>query len=293
MQRCQLIAALTLCAACGDPGEPSPPALHDVIVYVGPNQYGTVRPWVMALDGTGRLELPLPGGGVILRPDASRDGEWIVVQWSDNLYVSRVDGTEWRAVFMDPTPDLDPVFSPDGSRIAFISFRDADWELYAVNVDGSEPVRLTSTPGVTESYPSWSPDGTWIVYAADDPGAPGPTAVSHLYKVRSDGSGSPIPLTTGSANDIEPAWSPLDDRILFSSNRNGPGAIFLTDASGAEPVHVPIDYVNPMGFPSWSPDATELLLNCFTQICRAGVDGSNLQFVTDGSFNAQRPQWVP
>ena len=59
--------------------------------------------------------------------------------------------------------DMWPAWSPDGRRIVFTSTRDGDPEVYVMNADGSEPRRLTTTPG-RDAHPSWSPDGRTIAF---------------------------------------------------------------------------------------------------------------------------------
>jgi len=70
----------------------------------------------------------------------------------------------------DATPNLgavqnsDPAWSPDGSKIAFMSDRDGgDIEIYVMNADGSHQTRLTNSPG-RDAHPSWSPDGKNIYF---------------------------------------------------------------------------------------------------------------------------------
>ena len=106
--------------------------------------------------------------------------------------------------------------------------------------------RLTDFPG-TETSPSLSPDGTFVVYARSLNGN------FDLFLQRVAG-GAPINLTAGSpADDIQPAFSPDGQQIAFRSEREG-GGIFLMGATGES-----VRRLTDFGFdPAWSPDGREI-----------------------------------
>lgn len=97
----------------------------------------------------------------------------------------------------------DAVPSPDGTRLAFTALD----RLWVSGADGSSPRRLT-TGDASEHFPVWSPDGRWIAYATWERDR------GHLYKVRADGSGSPVRLTAAAGLYVEPAWSGDGERIV-------------------------------------------------------------------------------
>src|SRR5579864_2661447 len=111
----------------------------------------------------------------------------------------------------------------------------------------AEFLRVTSQPGV-EWFPSLSPDGKWLVYAAD-------SGVSnrHIYLQSANGQ-NPLDLTRDSAaNDDQPAFSPDGERIAFRSSRDG-GGLFVMGRTGEAARRV-----TRVGFnPAWSPDGTQL-----------------------------------
>ena len=108
-----------------------------------------------------------------------------------------------------------PAWSPDGRRIAFASNRDGLPELYVMNPDGSDVVRVTTAVGFTGSRPSWSADSTRLAFGCEvDPGN------ADICVIRLDGTGF-LRLTDDPASDTTPAWSPDGRTILFATTRYG------------------------------------------------------------------------
>src|SRR5687768_10024527 len=83
------------------------------------------------------------------------------------IYIMKGDGTGLRQLTFNEGEDLDPTWSPDGSKIAFMSDRDGGaWEIYVMNADGSGQTRLTNNLFM-DTRPSWSPDGTRIAWSGE------------------------------------------------------------------------------------------------------------------------------
>ncbi len=77
------------------------------------------------------------------------------------------DGSDQVNLTHDPAAlDALPAWSPDGSRLAFVSERDGNREIYVMSADGSSPMRLTDDPG-EDSNPTWSLDGRHILFSSD------------------------------------------------------------------------------------------------------------------------------
>jgi uncharacterized protein YjdB len=120
-------------------------------------------------------------------------------------------------------------YAPDGSRIAYVTDKDGDAEVYVMNADGTDQRRLTNTLAV-EGAPSWTPDGARIVYASNAAGES--TGTFHIWIMNADGSGQ-RQLTQGKYSDFQPAVSPDGRTIAFTSDRDGNYNIYVMGMDGA------------------------------------------------------------
>jgi len=107
----------------------------------------------------------------------------IVYSFNDDIYVMQANGTEPTRLTDNPAADFDPVWSPDGTQIAFRSHRDGDEEIYIMQADGSEQTNLTNHPQGDFS-PAWSPDGSQLAFVGYDSDA---TKTETIYVVGADG----------------------------------------------------------------------------------------------------------
>jgi TolB protein len=100
-----------------------------------------------------------------------------------------------------------PAWSPDGRKLAFVSRRDGNAEIYVMNADGSAQENLTRQPA-SDSHPSWSRDGRKLAFVSRRDGN------SDIYVMNADGSGLRN-LTRARGDDLDPAWSPDGRAIAF------------------------------------------------------------------------------
>ena len=91
------------------------------------------------------------------------DGESFVFDLLGDIYRLDIDGGEAEAITTGMGFDAQPVVSPDGSKIAFISDRDGKDNLWIANIDGSDPIKLSDESYAALISPTWSPDGQYIV----------------------------------------------------------------------------------------------------------------------------------
>ena len=118
-----------------------------------------------------------------------------------------------------------PTWAPNGKRIAFVSDRDGNEEIYSAGVNGGTPLRLTSNP-VDDYSPAWSPTGAQIAVVSER------TGNNDIFVMRaSDGAGE-TNLTQDPGSDRYPAWAPNGRKIVFRSNRDKRADLFLMNPDG-------------------------------------------------------------
>jgi WD40 repeat protein len=224
--------------------EPSDPAIE---VYCGGawspdgerlacEGYGVKDPsrngiyWVRSSDGSGLERITSNPGGEDIPGDFSPDGDRVVFvrvgkSGRAGIFVTDVDGSRLRRI-SPPGMLVDDIFggswSPDGSQILFVARESMDSHkaIWAVNADGTSPHQLRidgtcggplSDPGSFGCYsPSWSPDGTTIVFVRSTPDPSAPAGFfENVYVVNADGTGL-FQVTDGGIDD-NPDWGTPPD----------------------------------------------------------------------------------
>jgi TolB protein len=199
-------------------------------------------------------------------PDGSRITlSAITTTWDDGygIFVVNADGSGLTRIDTGDAAALYPVFSPDGSRIAFSSKREDNTDVSVMRVDGTGATRLTQHEA-NDGYPSWSPDGARIAFHTNRNGN------YEIYVMNADGS-EPVRLTDHPADDYNPAWSPDGSRIAFDSDRDEieGDEIYVVGPDGSGLAQV----VEKGVFPAWSPDGKKILF-AWEGLYAVGADGS-------------------
>jgi len=114
-----------------------------------------------------------------------------------------------------------PDVSKGGQHVVFTTTRDADTEIYRMKIDGTEPTRLTNSPG-RDIRPRWSPDGKRIAFASQREGQ------LDVFVMEADGSNIRR-LTTSDEIDDYPSWHPNGRRLVFVGQRDGKMDLYLID----------------------------------------------------------------
>jgi TolB protein len=146
------------------------------------------------------------------------------------LFVADADGFNPQAVVGSPEPLLSPNWSPDGQRLAYVSFEKGNSAIYVQNVATGQRDLVSSGKGINGA-PAFSPDGRSLAMTLSYSGNP------EIY-VRDLTTGQKRQLTQHWAIDTEPAWSPDSKWVYFTSDRGGKPQIYRVSASGGKPSRI-------------------------------------------------------
>ncbi|MCP4726096.1 MAG: hypothetical protein GY863_13720 [bacterium] len=210
----------------------------------------------------------------------------------DEIWLMNIDGSERVNLTDNDKRDLDPAWSPDGSKIAYASMLyDEDFEIHVIDRTTSNIVRLTNHPA-RDFSPAWSPDGTKIAFASRR------TGQMKLWLMDSDGSDQEQ-LTFGDEEiyDYHPSWSPDGTKMVYQSKRpftllTTKHYIVIMDADGTNETVI-AEGLNP----TWSPDGSKIAYtgivdgNYDIMVCNS--DGSDEVRLTEWEDADLDPAWSP
>jgi hypothetical protein len=199
-----------------------------------------------------------------------------------DIYTVSPDGSG-EARLTNTGDNQSPAWSPDGTKIAFASFRGAtDWAIYTMNADGTGVVKAFS--GGLE--PTWSPDGAKIAFVSS-------MGNKDIYTANLDGSDR-IDLTNDPAPDEQPSWSPDGSRIAFTSYRPSVSPtgkdVYLMSNDGSDQTKISTSHQDDYD-PTWSPDGKRVLFASNDLYNHLWIWGDPHQTTVRGA--GVQPTWSP
>jgi Tol biopolymer transport system component len=180
------------------------------------------------------------------------------------IVVTNVDGSRRRIVARRGLYE-DPVWSPDGTKIAFVRIRGGNADLCVVNADGTGRRKLAHVSSFLPNLvslqpvgipnpnanPAWSPDGRKIAFTSSRVGN------EDIYVVDVDGGGL-VNLTRSRGTDRRPVWSPDGRQIAYRGDRDGNGEVYVMNADGSAQRRLTRNPAPDNGA-VWSPDGRRIL----------------------------------
>ena len=203
-----------------------------------------------------------PGGTKIAFFSATREE---ILPRDRLIWRVKPDGTDLEILVADGQLNDEPTFSPDGKWLAFTSARDKNEEIYSININTQQIIRLTNHPD-RDHLPDWSPDGQKIAFVSRRGGNP------DIYTMTANGE-QLTNLTKSKRVEMMPAWSPDGAQIAFEQETaDGRYEIHVMDKDGKNQVKVAdIPFAN--GFPTWSPQGDKI---AFVNLPEKGVETTRI-----------------
>src|SRR3954468_11763354 len=234
-------------------------------------------------------EAAFPGTNGRIAFGSNRDGD-------GEIFVANSTGTEPLQLTTNGVDDTSPVWSPDGSRIAYVSRTlgfGGSYDIYVMNADGTGKTQLTTSPSA-EFEPTWSADGSEVAFISNRYGN------YDVFKLNVAAQAAhpdtvETRLTTDTEDDIDPAWSVSGTTIAFASSRqNGTYRLFKMNTDGTSQTRVTTS-AGAESHPAWSPNGLSLAYQSAGDIYTltlANPDNTQTRLTTDPADDSA-PNWSP
>jgi len=198
------------------------------------------------------------------------------------LVVAEADGHRPQTILTSNEPLMSPDWSPDGERLAYVSFESGrSSQIFVQNVATGERRAVASFQGINGA-PAWSPDGERLAITLSRGGNP------DIYILDANGNDAPRQLTRHFGIDTEPAWAPNGREIFFTSNRGGSPQIYRMPSRGGDAERVTFEG-RYNASPSISVDGRFLAFahqtNGGFQIAVQDLDQGFMRVLTDGQLD--------
>ena len=267
-----------------------------ILMYATIEHSQSQQPYLLFLADTGRnLSSPVRLQNINndLYPACSSGGQVAVTNLlSDNrgIFVTDSFGSRILQVTDSVSSTFYPRWSPDGTRLAFVSSLGGQSDIY-VTAFGDDPPQKISNGVRVNSPPVWSPDGAQLLFTGNRD-----TEFRQLYAVAVD-TRQQRKLTKSESNTDWPAWSPNGRHIVFSAFTENNFELYVMDSAGENLHRLTATDVRETQ-PVWSPDGKSIAywssaggLNTNSQLYVMKTDGTNPRLVANGRMAGGAPLW--
>ncbi|AKM09840.1 Tol-Pal system beta propeller repeat protein TolB [Croceicoccus naphthovorans] len=203
------------------------------------------------------------------------------------LAIMDSDGANHTFITSGSSTALTPRYSPDYSKIAYLSYNDGNPRIYVYDINSKSQTLVAQSSNPTFA-PRWSPDGRYILYSMATAGN------TDIYRVSSAGGGTPVKLTNSPGIDIGGSYSPDGKRIVFESDRSGSQQIYVMDADGGNQKRISF-FGGRAATPEWSPRGDQIAFTHITgnfRIATMSPGGGNVRHLTN-AWQDEAPTWSP
>jgi TolB protein len=234
-------------------------------------------------------EATFPGGKGKIVFASNRHGGW-------EIYTIGSAGHNLKRLTDNPAKNLDPTWSADGKRIAFVNGRRRfnTYDIFVMHANGSGKTRVTKEDKIPDpkergdTAPSFSPNGHQIAFLR----------LGNIYKIRTDGSHLTrlTRVDTSYYSISGPAWSPEGSKILFGSTDrfDGPSVLETVSPDGSNfSVFAYPDGLGYIGTPDWSPDGSRVVFDGGEDEIYVTVEGGEAQRLTTNQAIDRDPAFSP
>ncbi|GEO00495.1 protein TolB [Novosphingobium sediminis] len=202
------------------------------------------------------------------------------------LAIMDSDGANHRFITNGQATALTPRYSPDYSKIAYLSFLNGTPRIYVYDIGSGQQRLVTEGKGPTFA-PRWSPDGKYILYSMAIAGN------TDIYRVPSTG-GESVKLTDSPGIDVGGSYSPDGTKIVFESDRSGSQQVYVMNADGTNQKRISF-FGGRSATPEWSPRGDQIAFTHIAGNLRIAVmnpQGGEMRYLTD-SWQDEAPTWSP
>lgn len=202
------------------------------------------------------------------------------------LAIMDSDGANHRFITNGQATALTPRYSPDYSKIAYLSYLNGNPRIYVYDIGTGRQTLVTEGKGPTFA-PRWSPDGKSILYSMAIAGN------TDIYRVPATG-GASVKLTDSPGIDVGGSYSPDGSKIVFESDRSGSQQVYVMNADGTNQKRVSF-FGGRAATPEWSPRGDQIAFTHIAGNLRIAVmnpGGGEMRYLTD-SWQDEAPTWSP